>query len=58
MDLCEFKTSMVYKVNSRQPGLLHRETVSWGKHNKEEEGEEEEEEEEMHGRSAFDDARL
>ena len=26
--LCEFKTSLVYRVSSRHPGLLHRETLS------------------------------
>lgn len=28
-DLCKFAASLVYKVSSIQPGLLHRENLSW-----------------------------
>jgi hypothetical protein len=33
-DLCEFKASLVYKLNPEQPELLHRETLSQNIKNK------------------------
>jgi hypothetical protein len=34
VDLCEFEVSLIYKVNSRTDGLLHRETMSKNKSKK------------------------